>query len=183
MKTHPLFPLLYSILLIFASSVSLAAQAGLEGPVAPLQDQYGVARGLDQHAGQVQVAIVVTAKKLRRLKPWERALRKNYPDLPVLRVADVPVTAPTEHEQVAKKLRKRLPEDIVVLIDLDGAWSRRYQLDVSVPNLLVFNAQGELRSVHAGLYKSALFAAFQQDLDAVLIENPIAVEMAGQRGP
>jgi len=183
MKTHLFFPLLYSTLLIFLSSVSLAAQIGVTDAVAPLRDQFGVAGGLAQHSGQVQVAIVVTAKKLRRLKPWERALRENYPDLPVLRVADVPVTAPTEHEQVAEKLRKRLPEDVVVLIDLDGAWSQRYQLDVSVPNLLVFDAGGELRSVHSGLYKSALFAAFQQDLELVLDEIPGSAKVADLQVP
>jgi hypothetical protein len=183
MKTHPFLPLLCSTLLILLSSVSLAAQSGGEESVVPLRDQFGVARGLDQHSGQVQIAIVVTAKKLRRLKPWERAIRENYPDLPVLRVADVPVTAPTEHEQVAEKLRKRLPEDVVVLIDLDGVWSQRYQLDVSVPNLLVFDARGELRSVHSGLYKSAAFAAFQQDLDGLLDEPPDSAQVADSQAP
>jgi hypothetical protein len=136
-----------------------------------LKDQFGASHSLEEHAGQVQLAIVVSAKKLRRLKPWEQQLRQQYPDLPLLRIADVPQTAPTDYALVAEKLRKRLPEDVWVLIDLDSVWARRYELDTAVPNLLLFDAQGKLLQIHRGLYKPDLFSALQVDLDAALVDQ------------
>ena len=89
----------------------LLLAAPVAGDPLTLTDQHGRAYGLDEHADAVQVAIVVSARRLRRIKPWERAIRERYGDIPVLRVAHVAPTAPTEVEQVAAKLGKRLPPD------------------------------------------------------------------------
>jgi hypothetical protein len=129
-----------------------------------LRDQFGVSGGLLRDGSGPQVAIVVSAKRLRRIKPWERALRERDPEVPLVRVADVPRTAPTEYATVAAKLRKRLPEDVSVLVDLEGQWATTYGLDTSVPNLLVFDATGELLARHMGMYSVALFEAFHADL-------------------
>lgn len=112
----------------------------------------------------LQVAIVVSAKRLRRLKAWEQAIRAINADLPLVRVADIPRTAPTEYESVAEKLRKRLPPDLPVLIDLDGVWASAYGLDVNVPNVLIFDGTGALLSSHAGNYRPADFAVLEAAL-------------------
>jgi hypothetical protein len=135
---------------------------------AELLDQYGVPDSLEARGEQVRVVIVVSAKRLRRLKPWEEALWNEYPDLPIVRVADIPRTAPTSYDDVAAKLRKRLPEDVSVLIDLDGVWAERYGLDVSVPNLLIFAPDGTLVATHAGMYSRKRFDALDADLRRVL---------------
>lgn len=139
-----------------------------------LRDQYGIVRGLIGGDGglgptppPVQIAIIVSAKRLRRIKPWEQAIRRIDEQVPLIRVADVPQTAPTEYESVAAKLEKRLPEDFPVLIDLDGVWSRTFQLDSSVPNLLIFDVRGAVVARHAGMYTRKLFEAFESDLLAL----------------
>ncbi len=137
-----------------------------------LLDQFGEPGGLGVEQGRVQLAIVVTAKRLRRLKAWERALRKDFADLPILRVADVPRTAPTAYDEVAAKLRKRLPEDVAVLVDLEGTWAARYELDVSVPNLLLFAPDGSVQARHAGMYKASLYAPLREDIAALLTQRP-----------
>jgi hypothetical protein len=129
-----------------------------------LKDQYGQTGGLAAGGAGLQVAIVVSAKRLRRIKPWEQAIRRIDTDVPVIRVADVPRTAPTEYDAVAEKLRKRLPEDLNVLIDLDGVWMKTFDLDTSVPNVLIFNGSGELLARHAGMYRKDDFDALEGDL-------------------
>lgn len=143
----------------------LAAGAGaVDVEELALTDQFGAAGGLATEQAGLQVAIVVSAKRLRRLKPWEQAIREIDTEVPLVRVADVPRTAPTELDSVAEKLRKRLPEDVNVLIDLSGIWASAYELDVNVPNVLIFNGQGELLSRHSGMYKKSYFEALQADL-------------------
>lgn len=153
-----------------AALISLASAGGSASadPMVELMDQFGEARSLAQHLGEVQLAIVVTAKRLRRLKPWEREIRERYPELALLRVADVPRTSPTEFPRVAEKLRKRLPDDVAVLIDLEGNWASYFDLDVSVPNVLIFDREGALISAHAGMYKKPLLEAVLNDLDAAV---------------
>jgi hypothetical protein len=141
---------------------SVAANDSVAGLA--LRDQFGDVVGLEDGTSGLQVAIVVSAKRLRRIKPWEQALKGYDGDLPVIRVADVPRTAPTEYETVAETLRKRLPEDVNVLVDLEGLWASRFELDTSVPNVLIFNGSGELLSAHRGMYKRALFEGVEADL-------------------
>ena len=129
-----------------------------------LIDQFGERGGLATDADGLQVAIVVSAKRLRRLKPWEQAIRQIDAEVPIVRVADVPRTAPTEYESVAEKLRKRLPEDVNVLVDLEGIWAAAYALDVNVPNVLIFDGSGALLAVHSGMYKKAYADALKVDL-------------------
>jgi hypothetical protein len=132
-----------------------------------LPDQYGAMSGLTDDGSAIQIAIVVSAKRLRRLKPWEQALRDYDDGMALVRVADVPRAAPTEYERVAETLRKRLPEDVNVLIDLEGIWAERFGLDTSRPNILIFDGAGTLLASHAGMYQEVLFEAVRTDLERI----------------
>lgn len=153
------------LLLAIVAAASLAAVAAPGAIDLPsLQDQFGEPVGLDAEAGGVQVAIVVSAKRLRRIKPWEKALREEFPDLTVVRIADIPRSAPTDYDTVAGKLRKRLPEDLSVGIDLEGQWAAVLGLDTSVPNVLVFDAGGNLAYQQSGMFKKSSYPALQSAL-------------------
>lgn len=141
---------------------SLAATAAPRVDELPtLLDQFGEPVSLDADSVEVQVAIIVSAKRLRRIKPWEKALREEFPGLVVVRIADVPRSSPTEYETVAKKLRKRLPEDVNVGIDLEGLWADALGLDTSVPNILLFAASGELVYQQSGMFKKSRYPSLQ----------------------
>ena len=149
------------LLAVFATASIVAFAAPVAGDLPALRDQFGAPVSLAAEPDQVRVAIVVSARKLRRIKPWEKALREEFPDLVVVRVADVPRTSPTEYDTVAKKLRKRLPEDVPVGIDLEGKWAELLGLDTSVPNILVFNTAGALAYQQSGMYKKSRYPALQ----------------------
>lgn len=154
-------------------AILLAAPAEADIAELTLRDQRGIEGGLSTAAPSLQLAIVVSAKRLRRIKPWERALREHDSGLPLIRVADVPRTAPTDFETVADRLRRRLPEEVTVLIDLDGVWTTTYELDSSVPNILIFDGGGQLLARHAGMFSAERFAAVEADL---LRFAPLAVQ-------
>jgi hypothetical protein len=151
-----------------AALMLLSGTALAEFEDVTLMDQFGVEDGLHGDGESIQIAIVVSAKRLRRIKPWEKAIREYDEGLALIRVADVPRTAPTEYDRVAETLRKRLPEDVNVLIDLDGVWAERFELDASVPNILIFDGAGQLRASHRGMYKKVLFEGVRTDLDRIL---------------
>ena len=136
--------------------------------LAPLEDQFGNHADLTDHAGQVQLAIVVSAKRLRRIKPWEKAIRSEFEAVPVVRVADVPGASSADHADVADKLRRRLPEDVPVLIDLDGVWAGHFDLNVTHPSLLLFDAQGRLVGRYEGMFKQALYEPLRLQLQGLL---------------
>ena len=151
------------------TAVAVENRAPADPQIPPLlPDQHGEMGGLQNQPQALQMVIVVSAKRLRRLKPWERELRERYPDLGLLRVADVPVSSPTPVEEVAARLRKRLPADVDVLIDLDGTWAGQYNLDISVPNLLLFDSDRSLIVQHAGFYKRQRFEALAVDIDQAI---------------
>ncbi|MFW2403806.1 MAG: TlpA family protein disulfide reductase [Gammaproteobacteria bacterium] len=144
------------------TAVALSALAAPDATDLPtLSDQFGNEIGLAEDPGRVRVAIVVSARKLRRIKPWEKAMREEFPDLVVVRVADIPRSSPTTYDTVAKKLRKRLPEDVPVGIDLEGRWAEVLGLDTSVPNVLVFDADGKLTYQQSGMYKKSKYPSLQ----------------------
>ncbi len=159
------------LLLCLAAPVTLASDD--PGVPAALYDQYARPVGLTTAAGEVQVAIVVSAKRLRRIKPWEVALRDRFPELVIVRIADIP-GANAVYEKVAATLRKRLPADVGVGIDLERSWAQRFELDTQVPNILLFDHHGELIARHAGMYKRDLFPPLEADVAAALDEQPAA---------
>lgn len=149
-------------LLSLLAAAATAAPPAAELPTLP--DQYGEPVGLEAGRGDVQLAIVVSARRLRRIKPWEKALRQEFPDLVLLRIADVPRTSPTAYDSVAQKLRRRLPPDVHVGIDLDGRWAQTFGLDTSIPNLLLFDRSGKLLYQQSGMFKKSRFPPMQTAL-------------------
>jgi hypothetical protein len=157
----------HSRLLVIAVALGFTGSSvfGTDGVPPPLRDQYG-REGTPFADREPRVVIVVDARRLRRIKAWERALVTEFGEgLAVVRVADVPRSAPTQFEKVAAKLRRRVPEDVRVLVDLDGAWALAYELDTRQPNLLVFTGDGALAARHAGFYAESLFARVRADLE------------------
>ncbi len=154
------------ILLLLAAASQADTQQLSDLP--KLIDQYGEAMKIDEVDSEVAIAIVVSAKRLRRLKKWEVALRDRFPELEILRVADIPQTTPVTHADVAEVLKKRLPPNFPVGLDLKGEWSAILELDSSVPNIVVFDAKGELRSIHHGMFNNKAFAQAAADIDLLI---------------
>jgi hypothetical protein len=115
-----------------------------------LADQYGNNGSLNDYSGQAVLAIIASGRKLRQIKGWEEGLRKDYPQLVSLRVADVTDEPRPTYDQVAAKLRKRAPEGVSIIIDLDNQWATEYALDTSEPCLLLFDAQGNVMAQFRG---------------------------------
>jgi hypothetical protein len=120
-----------------------------------LVDQFGNAGSLADHRDQVVVVMVVTARRLRNLKAWEKDLRERYDDIYFLRIADIPPDPPVTHEQVARKFTKRVPEEVSIFIDIEGQWARGLELDTGRPNLLLFDREGKLAAAFRGRWETA----------------------------
>ena len=132
------------------ASLLLAFSLALTAEAVDLTDQYGNGDSLANYEGEVTLAIVVPVRRLRLLKPWEKALDEQLDDLPVIRVTDVSGEKNAEYEKVAEKLQKRVPPEVSVLIDMEGQWARAYELNSRNPCLLVFDSQGQLAYTHCG---------------------------------
>jgi hypothetical protein len=136
-----------------------------------LPDQYGTLHTLDQHQGHVVVVMVVTARRLRNLKPWERRLRGRFDGLHTLRITDVPPDSPATADEVASKLIDRVPEGVSVLIDMDRRWADGLDLDTDRPNLLIVDPEGRLVAAFRGLCTPELEAPVVHQLER-LLEQP-----------
>jgi hypothetical protein len=149
-----------TLLLALTLSATLPAETPDVRPLAglKLRDQYGRQDSLEAHRGQVVLVTVVHAKRLRKLKSWEKALRERLEDVHFVRIADVPTDPPVTHQEVAEKLRERVPEDVSILIDLD----------TSQPNLLIFDRSGRLVSSYRGGKNRFLEAYVSRDLEKLL---------------
>jgi hypothetical protein len=122
-----------------------------EAVATPLKDQYGRIDRLASHRGRPVVVMVVTAARLRSLKGWEIELRRRVGEgVGFLRVMDVPERPRVSHEDVARRLRERVPREVAVLIDLQRVWARAFRLDAREVNLLVFDGEGRLRQSFFG---------------------------------
>ena len=123
-----------------------------------LRDQYGDEDSLAAYRGQVVVVMVVTARRLRNIKPWEADLREQMEGVQYLRIADVPEGSPADSDQVAEKLRERVPDEVPVLIDMERRWATTLVLDTDRPNLLLVDARGRLVATFRGRYTPQLAA-------------------------
>ena len=139
------------------------------GPLADLRlvDQYGREDSLEAYRGQVVLVMVVHAKRLRKLRSWEAALRGCVKEVHYLRIADVPADPPVTREEVAKKLRERVPKEVSILADLDRRWAKTLGLDTGQPNLLVFDRGGRLVGAYRGDGSPALEARVCRDLQTL----------------
>jgi hypothetical protein len=156
--------------LAFVGAILLAvASVGSAPRVAelPLPDQYGEEDSLAAYRGEVAVVIVVTARRLRNVRAWEEELRGRYEAVRFLRITDVPEDSPASLDDVARKLRKRVPEGVRVLIDLHRAWATELHLETGRPNVLVFDRQGRLNLSVRGLAEPSLLDQVAGAIDAL----------------
>jgi hypothetical protein len=158
------------VVLLMAAASSGGAQTPPLDALADLElrDQYGGTDTLAAHRGETVVAMVVTAKRLRNLKAWERDFRDRFDGIHYLRIADIPSDPPTTYEQVARKLNERVPEDVSVLIDMDSAWATELELDSGRPNILVIDAEGTLLASFHGRHQPELAAEVVSAIEEAL---------------
>jgi hypothetical protein len=147
---------------------TIAETATAEVVDLPLKDQYGVEDSLAAHRGQVTVVIVVTAKRLRNIRPWEEALRERFDTITFLRITDVPEDSSATFDQVAAKLEERVPEGVSVLIDMDRVWADALALDTGRPNVLIFDADGHLVTSQRGKYSPELVSEIISALETLV---------------
>ncbi len=131
-------------------------------------DQFGARDSLSAHLGSPTVVMVVTARRLRNLKPWERDLRERFENVDIVRIADVPDDSKATVDEVASKLRERVPEGVQVLIDMDRRWAKALDLDTGRPNLLLFDSDGVLLAAHHGRHDAELAAEVVADFSGHL---------------
>lgn len=158
------------ILRTFLGILAVAAQVPEASDLA-MKDQFGLAARVADHRGDVVVVIVVTANRLRTVKPWEQALRDRYGELRTILVADVPQEPPPSYDRVATKLAQRVPDGVRVLIDLESAWASELSLDTSQPNLLLLDAEGHLVASHAGRWKPGAGGELIAAIDRLIGES------------
>ncbi len=92
---------------------------------------------------QPTILIVVAAQRLRLTKAWELAIRESIGDVQIIRIAELKADA--EIEAVRRKLGRRIPAEIDLLLDAGGSWAQQLELDVNEPSLLLLRPD---RSVH-----------------------------------
>jgi hypothetical protein len=140
-------------LLMSAALASASEDGGGRGAAltGTLRDQHGRPGGFEPSAGQPTVVFVVSAARLKRLRDWEAGLRRRFEGLRFLRVADVPPSRPpARYEDVAGRLRKHVPREVSVLVDMERVWATGFEIDSGQVNLLVFDAAGRLAGRLAG---------------------------------
>jgi hypothetical protein len=151
-QNRRMLPFLVQPGLLLVGSLGLASGAGpLERATSEppeLLDQRGRADGLLRHRGRVVVALVADLGALRRIKAWEVELRERIEpgsqEIRFLRVADAPQGRGITRQSVIDKLEGRVPDEVSILIDLDGTWRRAYGLRTHRPNVLLFDRRGRL---------------------------------------
>jgi hypothetical protein len=141
-----------TLLLVLTGAASTLADETQEPP--ELVDQLGRADGLRAHRGRVVVGLVADLRALRHLKAWEVELRDRLGDaaeeIRFLRVADAPPDRGVTRERVLDKLDGRVPDEVSILVDLEGTWRQTYALETRRPNVLLFDVDGRLRRTVRG---------------------------------
>jgi hypothetical protein len=133
-----------------------------------LRDQHGTEDSLQAHEGNVLVVLVVTAKRLRNIRPWEKDIREQLGDVDFLRITDVADDSTATFERIAKKLQERVPKEISVLIDVERRWATALGLDTGRPNILLIDGDGKLVAAYRGRHSPELAAAVIDELRAIL---------------
>jgi len=147
--------LLLLALAVFAPADALE-QAEDAGRLAQreFRDQYGNVDSLARWRGAPVIAVSV--KRLAMIEKWERDLSERVPGIRFINVADLPADVPVDPERTALTLRKRVPTGVMVLMDPAREWATTYALDTALPNLLVFDAAGQLTARFRGRWTAAL---------------------------
>ncbi|MEZ5566352.1 MAG: hypothetical protein R3F24_13010 [Gammaproteobacteria bacterium] len=119
-------------------------------------DQFGAVDSLAHHRGNSVTVVVVTIRRLGMIERWERDLSARAPGMHFMNVADLPVDANVDLDRTAQTLRKRVPAGVAVLMDPGGAWAKAFHLDTTLPNLLLFDAEGKLKARFRGRWSPML---------------------------
>jgi hypothetical protein len=137
---------------------STSSTSSTESPVSSLElrDQFGNTNSLLRQRGDAVVVVVVSVRRLSMIERWERDLSERVPGIRFLNIGDLPDDAPVDPGRTAAMLRKRVPEDVAVLMDIDRRWATHYALDTALPNLLVFDAEGQLIARFRGRWSAEL---------------------------
>ena len=123
-----------------------------------LRDQFGNTNSLQSQRGSAVVAVVVSVRRLSMIERWERDLSERVPGIRFLNIADLPDDVKVDSGRTAATLRKRVPDGVPVLMDTDRQWATSYGLDTTLPNLLVFDAEGRLLARFRGRWSDELAA-------------------------
>lgn len=144
--------------LLVLSPLWATAQAPDPSRIAQLEfrDQYGSVDSLARRSGAPVVVVVVSVRRLTLIEKWERDLSERVPGIRFMNVADLPVDVPVDLERTAETLRKRVPPGVNVLMDPAREWATTFELDTELPNLLVFDAAGQLTARFRGRWTAAL---------------------------
>lgn len=151
--TAGIVPLLIALL---ASGPAASTAQVPEAARIELPDQLGGSDSVAAHRERVTVVLVVTARRLRNLKGWQKELQERFDDVDFVLIADVPADPPVTYEQVVKKLEQRIPDEVSVLIDLERRWATELELDTERPNVLLFDRQSRLVASFRGLKEKGL---------------------------
>ncbi len=138
-----------------------------------LPDQYGSPVELSDFSDQAVLAIVVSTRKLVWIRRWEAAIRAELPGLVSIRVADVSDQPPPSYADVADVLRKRAPEGVSVLIDMQNHWAKNYDLDTSETCLVLFDSNHDVVAKFRGRPKGELV---EEVMDALRAYFPTAAQ-------
>jgi hypothetical protein len=143
------------ILPIFVSGFLFAA-AATAAPPPVLQDQFGNSGSLEDFAGLPVLAIVASRRKLPWIGRWEATIRPELPQLNSIRIADITDEPRPSEAKVAEMLRKRAPEHVSILIDLQNEWASAYELDTTEPCLVLFDSEHKVVAKFRGRSKGEL---------------------------
>lgn len=149
------------LLLVLGALAAIAQVPGAAtGRLAQVEfrDQYGNVDSLARRSGLPVVVVVVGVRRLSMIEKWERDLSERVPGIRFMNVADLPADVPVDLERTALTLRKRVPAGVNVLMDPVREWATAFSLDTEVPNLLVFDAAGQLTARFRGRWSEALAA-------------------------
>jgi hypothetical protein len=135
---------------------------------AELPDQLGGSGSVAAHRGEVTVAMVVTAARLRNLKAWQRDLQERLEGVTFVLIADVPSDPPVTLERVVSKLGEKVPEEVPVLIDLERLWATELELDTGRPNVLLFDRDGFLVESFRGFAREDIVESAARRLEELL---------------
>ncbi len=159
------------LLLLLGPTLALPDEPGLLADV-EFRDQYGNSDSLARRAGAPVVAMVVGIKALPLIESWERDLSARVPGISFLNVVDLPSDVPVDLGRTAATLRKRVPAGVAVLMDPERQWATAFALDTALPNLLVFDATGQLTARFRGRWTASLAAEVAAALAAALPGTP-----------
>jgi hypothetical protein len=134
----------------------LACTGAAAATPSALQDQYGSNGSLSDFAGQPVLAIVTSRRKLPWIGRWEKTIRPELPQLNSIRIADITDEPRPTEARVAEMLRKRAPENVSILIDLQNQWASIYELDTTEPCLVLFDSDHKVVAKFRGRPKGEL---------------------------